>query len=139
MGGDLNLTDSVPRLDSPVANAQSGFKSPTKVISWLSPTSQNIFTRRTILWSYHNLCANFFRGQRMIRTLRVHGSSKLTRTLRFSANANEFRPTPQGLGVPHTRKSLCLFPICARDFLFEWKRIFWCDGFLFYHITISKL
>src|SRR3989344_6551690 len=114
MGGDLNLSDSVPRLDSPVANAQSGFKSPTKVISWLSPTSQNIFTRRTILWPYHNLCANFFRGQRMIRTLRVHGSSKLTRTLRFSANANEFRQhLAKPRRSPHQKISLLVSDLRA--------------------------
>ena len=45
-GGDLNRTDSVSRLDSPMANAQSGFKFPTKAISWLSPTSQNILLRK---------------------------------------------------------------------------------------------
>ena len=67
------------------------------------PRPQN---SRTHFVGYSKLCANFFRGQGMIRTPHLRGNLKLTRTLRFSANANEFRPTPRKASAFPTPENL---------------------------------
>jgi|GEM_PF-3869859 len=63
----------------------------------------------------------------MIRTLRVRGGSQLKRTLGFSGSSTNSANASQSLGVPTPENLLCLIGF-ARDFLFEWKRIFWCGA-----------